>query len=135
VKIFIAILIIVAVVFAGYKLFEYWETVSKRREAQKQAESSQLDPRSLPGVPSQAEPALQEAYNKGTQGLKEWLDSAKRSPLVKDPRLAWIELDYVVMLSVSDPVEAKKLFAKIKKRTPPDSPILPRLRALAKTYE
>jgi len=40
VKIFIAILIIVAVVFAGYKLFEYWETVSKRREAQKQAESS-----------------------------------------------------------------------------------------------
>jgi hypothetical protein len=54
---------------------------------------------------------------------------------VKDPRLAWIELDYVVMLSPSDPVEAKKLFAQIKKRTPADSPIMPRIRSLEKTYE
>jgi len=134
VKIFIAILIIVAVVFAGYKLFEYWETVSKRREAQKQAESSQLDPRSLPGVPSQAEPALQEAYNKGTQGLKEWLDSAKRSPLVKDPRLAWIELDYMVRVARENPVEAKRIFAEVKKRVPPDSPVYRRIKELEKTY-
>jgi len=93
-----------------------------------------LDPRSLPGVPSQAEPALQEAYNKGTQGLKEWLDSAKRSPLVKDPRLAWIELDYMVRVARENPVEAKRIFAEVKKRVPPDSPVYRRIKELEKTY-
>jgi hypothetical protein len=134
-KIFIAILIVVGVVFGGYKLFEYWETVSKEKDKQKQSETSQLDPRSLPGIPSQAEPALQEAYNKGTQGLKEWLDSARRSPLIKDPRLAWIELDYMVRVSRENPVEAKRIFAEVKKRTTPDSPVYRRIKELEKTYE
>jgi hypothetical protein len=134
-RIAIRILIVVAVLFAGYKLFQYWETVSKEREAQKRAETSQMDPRSLPGVPYQAEAALQEAYHKGTQGLKEWLDNARRSPLIKDPRLAWIELDYAVRISREDPITAKKIFAEVKKRTPPDSPVYRRIKELEQTYE
>jgi hypothetical protein len=39
------------------------------------------------------------------------------------------------MISVKDPVEAKKIFAEVKKRTPPDSPIYPRIKLLSKTYE
>lgn len=134
-KIAIRLLIIGAVIFAGYKFIQYWETVSKEREAQKQAGTSQMDPRLLPGVPPQAEAALQEAYNKGTPGLKEWLDNAKRSPLIRDPRLAWIELDYVVRISREDPITAKKIFAEVKRRTPPDSPVYRRIKELEKTYE
>lgn len=134
-KIAISILIVIAVIFVGYKLFEYWETVNKEREAQKQLESTQIDPHSLPGLPYQAETALQEAYNKGTEALKEWLDNARRSPLIRDPRLAWIELDYVVRVAREDPVQARKIFAEVKKRTPPDSPVYRRIKELEKTYE
>ena len=134
-KIAISILIIVAVVFVVYKGWDYWETVNKQREAQKQADYTQIDPRSLPGVPYNAENALQEAYNKGTVALKEWIDNAKRSPLISDPRLAWIELDYVVRVAREDPVQARKVFAEVKKRTPPDSPVYRRIKELEKTYE
>jgi hypothetical protein len=134
-KIAISILIIVAVIFVGYKGWEYWDTVSKERESKKQAETSQIDGRSRPGVPYQAENALQEAYNKGAPALKEWLESARRSGVVKDPRLAWIELDYMVRISGENPVEAKKIFAEVKKRTPADSPVYRRIKELEKTYQ
>jgi len=131
----IAILIIAAVVFVGYRLFDYWETVNQERAAQKQEESSQINPRSLPGLPQQGEAALDEAYKKGAAGLKEWLENAKRSPVVKDPRLAWIELDYAVRVSSENPLEAKRVFAEVKKRTPSDSPVYRRIKELEKTYE
>lgn len=134
-KIAISILIIIAVVFVAYKGWEYWDTVQHEREVQKQVETSQTDPRSLPGLPYQAETALQEAYQKGAPALKEWLDKAKRSGAVTDPRLAWIELDYVVRISREDPVQAKRIFAEVKKRTPTDSPVYRRIKELAKTYE
>src|SRR5262245_55792325 len=102
-KVAIGILIIAVVVFVGYKGCEYWEIVNKDRAIQKRAETAQIDPRSLPGVPPQGEAALQEAYHKGTPGLKEWLDNARRSPLIKDPRLAWVELDYMVRISRENP--------------------------------
>ena len=54
---------------------------------------------------------------------------------MKDPRLAWIELDYVVLISSTDPVQAKKIYRQVKQRTPADSPIYLRLRAMEKTYE
>jgi hypothetical protein len=133
-KLAIGILIIAVVVFVGYKGFEYWETVNKDRAIQKRA-AAQVDPRSLPGVPPQGEAALQEAYNKGTPGLKEWLDNARRSPLIKDPRLAWVELDYMLRISRENPIEAKRIFAEVKKRTPSDSPVYRRIKELERTYE
>ena len=134
-KIAISILILVGVIFGAYKLWEYKEGLYQERKAQKRTETTQIDPRSLPGVPPQGEAALQEAYNKGTQGLKEWLDKAKRNPLIKDPRLAWVELDYMVRISRENPIEAKKIFAAVKKRTPSDSPVYRRIKELEKTYE
>jgi hypothetical protein len=134
-KIAISILIIVAVVFAAYKTWEYWDTVNQEREVQKQAETDRTDGRSLPGLPYQAETGLQEAYQKGTPALKEWLDKAKRSGAVNDPRLAWIELDYAVRLSGENPIEAKRIFAEVKKRTSTGSPVYRRIKELEKTYE
>ena len=131
----IAILIIVGALFLGWKLLDYWDRVTLEREAKQQATASQLDPRSLPGVPSQLEGPLEEAHKKGAAGLKEWLEKAKRSPQIKDPRLAWIELDYVVLISRENPLEAKRVFAEVKQRTSPESPVYPRIKALEKTFD
>ncbi len=50
-------------------------------------------------------------------------------------RKAWIELDFCVAITREDPSEARRLFKAIKDRTPPTSPIQPRLRQLEKSYE
>ena len=134
-KIVIAIILVIGAVLGGWKVFEYWDEVSKDREAKQQAATVHLDPTRLEGLPSQFENSLQEAYKKGAPGLKDWLEQSKRLPQIKDPRLAWIELDYVVMITKDDPVEAKKIFAEIKQRIPPDSPLNERIKTLEKNYE
>ena len=135
-KVLISILIVLVVVFVGWKLFDYWDDVSKEREAKERAaEPAQIDPHSLPGLPYQMEESLRQAQKDGARGLKNWLEKYKGYPQVKDPRLAWIELDYVVLLSRENPIEAKKMFAEVKKRVPPDSPVYPRIRELEKTYD
>ena len=75
------------------------------------------------------------AQRGGPAVFKRFIDSCKLYPDVKDPRLAWMELDYVVMVSATDPIEAKKIFREVKKRTPTDSPIYPRIKSLESTYE
>jgi hypothetical protein len=65
--------------------------------------------------------------------LKLWLDQYGR--LVADPRLADIELDYVVMVARQNPAEAKRVFARVRQRVDEYSPVYPRLERLAKTYE
>jgi hypothetical protein len=133
-KPFVAILIIAAVIFVGWRIFDYYGKVNSGT-AEQSAATAKINPDRLPGLPYQLDPRLREAQAAGPVAFKAFIDSLKNYPDVKDPRLAWIELDYVVMISPTDPVEAKKLFAQIKKRTPPDSPIISRIRALEKTYE
>ena len=67
----IAILIVIAAIFGGWKLLEYWDRVTNERESKEQAASRQVDGRTLPGVPYQLEEPLQQAYNKGAAGLKD----------------------------------------------------------------
>jgi hypothetical protein len=40
-----------------------------------------------------------------------------------------------LLITRSDPAEAKKIFAEVKQRTPPSSPIWPRIAELEKTYQ
>lgn len=130
----ISVLVIAFVAYGGYKLFLYWEKVRDEKEAaQKQAAATAVVAEQLPGLPPQLEPSLQAAQKTGAPGLKHWLRKYRK--IVRDPRLAWIELDYVVLLARDDPREAKRLFAAIKERTPPASPVYPRIQRLEKTYE
>ena len=132
-KIAITILIVAIVGFGGYKLWEYWDQTQQQKTV---ADPNQgVQPQSLPGLPSQLETKLQEAQRKGPEAFKEFIDTIKKSPFVKDPRLAWIELDYVVMIAPKDPAEAKRIFAKVKDRTPQNSPVYPRIKSLEKTFE
>ena len=128
-------LIVLVVIVGSLKLFDYWQEVDREKELKEKASSGRpVDPQRLPGLPWQLEPKLIEAQ-KQTTTFKEWLEMHKKSQVLKDPRLAWIELDYVVLVARENPLEAKKVFAEVKKRIPIDSPVYPRIKGLEKTYE
>src|SRR5260370_34758104 len=134
----IAVLIIVIVLFGGWHLFLYWEKVrDEEKTAQKQAASAVVAPEQLSGLPQQYETSLQAAIaaskTQGASALKKWLNAFDRA--VQDPRRAWVELDYCLLLSKEDPSEARRVFAAVKERTPPSSPVWPRIKQLEKTYE
>ena len=130
----IAVLIIVAVLFGGWQIFLYWDKVNHEEElAQKQAATSVVDPRSLQGLPYKFQPALEAAQKQGAPGLTNFIKNFNR--IVQDPRRAWIELDYCVLIARENPAEAKRIFAAVKERTPPSSPVMPRIKQLEKTYE
>ena len=130
----IAALIIVAVLFGGWRLFLYWEKVKNEEETkQKQEAAAAVMGDQLPGLPYQLEASLQTARKQGAAGLRTWLKTNSRS--VEDPRKAWIELDFCVAVAREDPAEAKRVFAAVKERIGPSSSVWPRMKQLEKTYE
>ncbi len=130
----IAALIIVAVLYGGWELFLYWEKVKNEEETkQKQEAAAAVMGDSLPGLPYQLEASLQAARKQGAAGLRNWLKTYNQS--VEDPRKAWIELDYCVAVAREDPAEARRVFASVKERIGPSSPVWTRIKQLEKTYE
>ena len=87
----------------------------------------------LPGLPDNLQAALGAAEQHGASGLRAFL--AAHGNAIKDPRRAWIELDYVVLAGETDPAEARRVFAKVKARLTSGSPVYNRLQELKKTYE
>jgi hypothetical protein len=134
-KALISILIVLVVGLGIWKVWDYWDRVSTDRAAAERAAKREITPGELGGMPYQLERTLQEATKQGPAPLKAWIDKYKAAGAVKDPRLAWIELDYVLMISRDNPLEAKKLFNSIKQRIPPESPVYKRIKSLEKTYE
>ena len=130
----IAALILLAVLFGAWELFFYWEKVKNEEETQKkQAAAAIVVGEQLPGMPSPLEPSLATARSQGAAALRNWLKTYGHS--IQDPRKAWIELDYCVLISRADPSEARRLFAEVKNRTPDSSPVWPRIKQLEKTYQ
>src|SRR5262249_14930021 len=130
----IGALIVVVVLYGGWELFFYWERVKNQEETQKKqtaAEAVMGD--QLPGMPYQLEPSLRAAQERGAAGLREWLKAHGNS--VQDPRKAWIQLDYCVLISREDPAEARRIFADVKGRLEPSSPVWSRIKRLEKTYQ
>ncbi len=130
----IAALIIVVVLYGGWQLFFYWEKVKNQEETQKKeavAESVMGD--QLSGVPYQLDASLRAAESQGAAGLRNWLKAY--GDKIQDPKKAWIQLDYCVEVSREDPAEARRIFAEVKNRTQPTSPVWPRIKRLEKTYE
>jgi hypothetical protein len=131
----ISILLVLAAVWVGFKLFHYWQTVRDEKEdAERKAAAAIIKSgEQLSGMPYQLEGSLRTATENGAIGLRNWLSAYAGS--VQDPRLAWIELDYCVMASRSHPAEAKQVFAAVKERTPTNSPVYYRIRQLEKTFD
>ena len=130
----IGVLAVVLVLFGGFKLFLYFERVKNERETeQKQAAAALVIGDQLEGLPQSLASSLQAAQTQGAAGLRNWLKTYGHA--VQDPRKAWIELDYIVMLARENPAEARKLYAEVKQRTPPSSPVWPRIKQLQATFE
>jgi hypothetical protein len=130
----IAALILIACLMGVYELFLYYDRIKNEEAvAKKEAAAAMVVGEQLPGVPQRLEPSLQAAQKEGASALKAWLKTY--DSMVQDPRRAWIELDYCVLVARSDPAEARRVYAAVKERTPPSSPVWQRLKQLEKTYE
>jgi hypothetical protein len=135
-KALIAIVIIVAAAMGGWQIYSSWLDVKEKEKAKHQTEAAQAAPVSgdqLPGMVPQLEPALAAAQQQGATGLRQFLTKYGRT--ISDPRLASIELDYVVLVANDNPAEARKTFARVKQRTPRESPVYARVKQLEKTYQ
>ena len=133
-KVLISILIFVGAVYGLRSLVSYYHTVNKTDgEAATQPASRTQRGEDLPGLPSTFEASLQEAQKAGAAALKNWLNLYRS--YAADPRLAWIELDYVVLVSQQDPKEARNVFRSVKSRISPSSPVYDRIKKLEKTYD
>ncbi len=130
----IGILIIVLVLFGAWRFFLYWESVRDANEnKQKQQEVvAVVTGDQLQGMPQKLEASLQ-AASKNPASFKAWLKANDR--FLQDPRKAWIELDYCVLVSRADLPEARRVFAEVKNRTPPASPVWPRIQQLQQAYQ
>lgn len=130
----ITVLVIAVVAFGAWKIFDYWQKVdAEKATQQKEAAATVVNGDSLAGLPSGWDTSLNKAEQGGADALGSWLKTYGNG--VQDPRKAWIQLDYVVMITRDNPGEAKRLFADVKNRTQPNSPVWPRIQAMQKTYE
>lgn len=130
----IAALMILAVLYGGWELFFYWERVKKEEDThQKQAAAAVVAGEQLSGMPYQMESSLKAAESQGAAGMRNWLKAYGRE--IQDPRKAWIELDFCLLVSREDPSEAKRVFAEVKERTPESSPVWPRIKKLENAFQ
>jgi len=130
-KNFVVLLAVVIIAMAVWKLWEYYNPSTPGTGDSDPGLTQALPPPLAP----EREREVNEVKKRGPAAFKMLLERYKTSQLVKDPALAWLELDYVVMISQRDPVQAKKIFSEVKSRTPADSPVYPRVKELETTYE
>jgi hypothetical protein len=138
-KIVISIIIIAALGFLGWEIWQYSQKFNsgKPEAQQEEAAVNSVDPTQLPGMPPTWEEGYRKAATAATNGdigaLRTWLRNYGQK--IDDPRRAWIEMDYMVMISRDNPQEARAIFDSVKERTPKDSPVYPRVKELEKTYQ
>jgi hypothetical protein len=133
-KTLIIIVIAVAVGLGGWQLFEYWQKVQDEKDTQeKTAAAAVVNPDALAGLPNGLDVSLHAAQQQGADALGNWLKAYGN--VVQDPRKAWIQLDYVLLITRQNPQEAKRVFNEVKDRILPSSPVWPRLHEMEKSYQ
>ena len=135
-KALIALILLMAAFWVGKRLFLTYQSVEKNSSRTVQSGAEPDTPQrssTLSGLPPALEASLAEAQRQGAAGLRQWLRNYRSQ--VRDPRLAAIELDYVVLIGLQDPVEARRIFQSVKARTPTFSPVYARVKRLESTFQ
>jgi len=135
-KFLLTVIIVVGLSMGAWQVYKYWGKYKEPDATQTtpgQPSQSMVNGDSLPGMPPVLDNIYQASKQRGVMGLKDFLTVYGKG--ISDPRLASIELDYVVLIAHSDPNEARRMFNIVKSRVTPDSPVYPRVQQLAKTYE
>ncbi len=133
-KFIIGAIIVIGLAVGGWNLYVYWGNFKDKDDSSPHAAAPvQIDSAQLKGMPSSLEPMLDAAKKRGAIGLHDFLTTYGK--VIADPKLASIELDYVVLVAQSSPGDARTTFAKVKKRIGPGSPVYSRVKQLESTYE
>jgi hypothetical protein len=132
-KFLVGLIIVVGLSIGAWQLYEYWGQFKEKEPEAAAPAQPDVSGDQLPGLPPKLQPVLDIAQRRGAVGLHDFL--ATYGDKIDDPRRAWIELDYVVLLAQSSPGAARQEFAKIKSRVQPGSPVYNRVKQLEKTYE
>src|SRR5690348_9164286 len=111
-KALITLVLIVGIYLFGKSIFDQYKAKQQKEEAA--AKAADLPSDGLAGMPKSYEPSLQAAQEQGAPALKQWLERYAQE--LQDPKLAAIQLDYVVLVSRSNPAEAKRIFRAVKQR-------------------
>lgn len=138
----IGALMIVGILLGAKQLYQWYQAeqkvrpwgVSQSAEAEEEpVTAAPAAPAALAGLPPQLEAGYEAACRQGAGAVKIWLNANRRS--IQDPRLAAIELDYVVMVAGKNFGEAREVFAAVKARTPTNSPLASRIKKMARNYQ
>lgn len=130
----IGALMILVLVWGGYRIFSYYKEVQEQRWIENEATSgNNVDPAALDGVPYQLHQGLQQAQTRGKEALGQWLE--RYGPQIRDPRKAWLQLDYCTLIASDDPQQAKAIYDEVKQRLREESPVYPRFKQLEKSFE
>ena len=134
-KVIIALLLAVMVFWVGKRIYSTYQKAEKETYSGERRDESPPKPTdsALPGLPASLESSLAAAEKRGAAGLRDWLSSYRI--YVHDPRLAAIELDYVVLISHQDPAEARRIFKEVHDRTSSSSPVYERVKKLESTFQ
>ncbi len=134
-RFFIGILLVLTAFWGARQLISHWETVKAKSDGEEGRVPvvQKAGPETLAGLPPGLEASLQNAQKQGATGLKNWLKLYRS--YVSDPRLAAIELDYVILVGPGNLKEAKQVFVAVRQRTPTNSPVYPRIKQLEKNYQ
>ena len=137
-KALIAVVLVLGALWIAKQMYLTYRDVEKHPANTEQSGNSQpaaapSASASLPGLPASLEASLSAAEQRGATGLRNWLTNYRI--YARDPRLAAIELDYVVLISHQDPGEARRIFKDVRDRTPTFSPIYDRVKRLEKSYQ
>lgn len=126
-------LIIAAVAFVGYRVYEHWAKIQEERGGKVEAPVVAVSGDSLPGMPAHLDAGCRAAREKSPAAFRAWFNANEKQ--LSDPRKAWIELDLCVAIRRDSPAEAKEIFARVKKRVPPSSPVWPRMKELERAFQ
>ena len=127
------ILIALVVGYVGFLLVKQWnQTQIDRAKETKNTTAAIVNGDSLPGMPYQLEQSFRAAREQGARAFQAWFKTNEKS--LSDPRKAWIELELCIAMTRESPAEAKKIFASVKSRVPPSSPVWNKVKELEKTF-
>ena len=127
------ILIALVVAYGAFLLIKQWNQAQMDHGQQRSsAQTTNVNGEALSGLPYQLEPGYRAAKEGGPKAFQTWFVANER--MLADPRKAWIQLELCVAMSRENPAEAKKIFAAVKSRVPPSSPVWSRVKELEKTF-
>jgi hypothetical protein len=134
-KAVIAIILIVGAAFGGWTVYKQFQGAPSTGTSSSATPDILVKESDLPPLHEKLEASLATARQGGANGLRIWLATYQNHRDVKDPRLAWVQLDYVVLIGRTDIAEARRVFALVKKRVPENSVVFPRIKQLEPSYQ